>query len=155
MTTTPGTAGTPIAHPTGIHHVRLSVTDVVRSKDFYRTVFGAEPVVDETGALSDPAAVDDPERLYGGCVFACGQQRLGLRPVAAAPGETFQATRVGLDHVSFAVGSREELVTAAARLAEAGIPHGEVTELPAHAIVILSLQDPDDINLELTAPLEP
>ena len=31
--------------------------------------------------------------------------------------------------------------------------HGEVTELAGFGIAILSVQDPDDINLELTAPL--
>ena len=39
------------------------------------------------------------------------------------------------------------------RLAAAGIEHGEVIEIPAQEMAVLSLQDPDDINLELTAPL--
>ena len=33
------------------------------------------------------------------------------------------------------------------------IPHGDVTDLPDAGIAFLSLQDPDDINVELTAPL--
>jgi glyoxylase I family protein len=35
----------------------------------------------------------------------------------------------------------------------AGIEHGEVTDLEDAGMAILSFQDPDDINVELTAPL--
>lgn len=38
-------------------------------------------------------------------------------------------------------------------LSDAGIEHGEVTDLDDAGIAILSFQDPDDINVELTAPL--
>ena len=61
--------------------------------------------------------------------------------------------QVGLDHVSFAVSSRADLDRAAASLTEAGIEHGQVTDLKDAGIAILSFQDPDDINVELTAPL--
>jgi catechol 2,3-dioxygenase-like lactoylglutathione lyase family enzyme len=67
--------------------------------------------------------------------------------------DRFRSTRVGLDHLSFGVGSPEELQAAEARLDAAGVEHGEVTELTGFGIAILSVQDPDDINLELTAPL--
>ena len=46
--------------------------------------------------------------------------------------------------------SREELDRAAERLTADGVPHGEVTNIGS--LIILSLQDPDDINLELCAP---
>jgi glyoxylase I family protein len=65
----------------------------------------------------------------------------------------FYAVRTGLDHVSFAVSSRADLDRAAAALDGAGIKHGEVRELSDSGIAILSFQDPDDINLELTAAL--
>ena len=42
---------------------------------------------------------------------------------------------------------------AATALTESGIEHGDVTDLPGAGIAILSFQDPDDINVELTAPL--
>ena len=71
----------------------------------------------------------------------------------ADAGDRFESTRVGLDHLSLAVGSAEDLQAAAARLDAAGVEHGEVTELAGFGIAILSVQDPDDINLELTAPL--
>ena len=60
---------------------------------------------------------------------------------------------MGLDHLSLAVASSDELRAVASRLDAAGVHHGEVTELTGFGIAILSVQDPDDINLELTAPL--
>ena len=141
-----------LARPTAIHHVRLTVTDIARSKAFYSRLLGAEPAVDFSDQAGDSAVREDQHRIFGGCVFSVGDQLLGLRPAAAA-GERFQSTRVGLDHLSLAVGSPEELRAAAARLDSAGVEHGEVTELTDLGIVILSVQDPDDINLELTTPL--
>ena len=142
----------PLAQPGAIHHVRLTVTDIARSKDFYGRLLGSEPAVDFSDQAGDPAVREDPARVYGGCVFSLGDQLLGLRPVAAA-GDRFESTRVGLDHLSLAVGSPEDLHATAARLDAAGVEHGEVTELAEFGIAILSVQDPDDINLELTAPL--
>ena len=44
-------------------------------------------------------------------------------------------------------------MAARAALTEAGIEHGEVIDLADAGLAILSFQDPDDINVELTAPL--
>jgi glyoxylase I family protein len=142
----------PLARPGAIHHVRLTVTDIARSKDFYVRLLGCRPAVDFSDQAGDPAVLADPSRIYGGCVFPVGDQLLGLRPVAE-PGDRFRSTRVGLDHLSLALGSPQDLHAAAARLDAAGVTHGQVTELAGFGIAILSVQDPDDINLELTAPL--
>lgn len=100
--------------------------------------------------VDEPGVRDDPAQFYGGAGFTVGDQLLGLRPVASS-GDTFDSTRVGLDHVSFRVASADELHAAARRLDEAGIAHGEVTPLEDAGMVILSVQDPDDINVELVA----
>jgi glyoxylase I family protein len=142
-----------ISRPTGVHHVRLSVTDIDRSKAFYTQLLGTGPAIDNTAELSDPEAVQDPARLFGGVVYQLGEQILGLRPVPGASGDRFSPGRVGLDHVSFTVASRAVLDEAARRLTAAGVEHGEVVELHEQGLQILSVQDPDDINLELTAPL--
>jgi glyoxylase I family protein len=44
-------------------------------------------------------------------------------------------------------------VAAVDRLTERGVPHGEVMDLAAFGIAILSFEDPDGVHLELTAPL--
>ncbi len=145
-------ADTSAAQPTGINHVRLTVTDIDRSKAFYSDVFGASPVADFSERAKDPAVLADPDQLYGGCIFQFGTQVLGLRPVADA-GDRFDSTRVGLDHISLTVVSLDALSSAADRLTEAGITHGEIKHLSDFGMAILSFQDPDDINLELSAPL--
>ena len=135
--------------PSRINHLRLTVTDIARSKAFYGTLLGREPVIDHSDAVDEPGVREDRTRFYGGVVYSFGDQVLGLRPVAE-PGDTFSSTRVGLDHVGLEVASRAELEAAAARLDADGVPHGEITDLGS--MLILSLQDPDDINLELCWP---
>ncbi len=72
----------------------------------------------------------------------------------AIPNDRFSCNRVGLDHLSFGVANRAELNKAAALFDERGVEHGEITDLPGFGIIILSFNDPDGIQLELTAPLE-
>ncbi|MBF6219359.1 VOC family protein [Nocardia abscessus] len=137
---------------TGTHHIRLTVTDIARSRAFYQDVLGFPIAAESPGSPDDPAVRTDPMRLFGGVVFQANGMLLGLRPVAAAT-DRFDSERVGLDHLSFAVPARDDLVAAAARLAEAGIEHGEIKEMADFGIAILSFSDPDGIHLELTAPL--
>lgn len=143
----------PIAPLQGIHHVRVTVTDIARSKTFYSRVFGREPRIDATEHAGEPGASEDPQRFYGGCVFEIEGQLFGLRPVAEA-GDRFDSTRVGLDHVSFGVATRADLEAAANRLDADGVANGGVVSLEGVGMSILSFQDPDDINLELVAPEE-
>jgi catechol 2,3-dioxygenase-like lactoylglutathione lyase family enzyme len=137
---------------TGLHHVRITVTNLERSRAFYTEVLGFEVAAESPGSPDDPAVRSDPTQLYGGVVFLTNGILFGLRPVAVAE-DRFDSERVGLDHISFAVGSRDELLRAVDRLAERGIVHGEVQDLPAFGIAILSFSDPDGVHLELTAPL--
>ena len=135
----------------GFHHVRLTVNDVAQSKAFYEQVFGWPVAADASAAVGEPGVSESPEQLYGGVVFQTPQGTLfGLRPVGSA---RFDSANTGLDHVSFAVESRADLERAAEALDGAGIAHGKVIDLADFGLAILSFQDPDDINIELTAPL--
>lgn len=135
----------------GFAHVRLTVTDIARSKAFYDRVFGWPVAIDTSDSVDEPGVKDSPEQFYGGVVYQTPQGALlGLRPAGSTQ---FDSEHTGLDHVSFAVASREDLVQAAAALTEAQVEHGEITELSDAGITILSFQDPDNINIELTAPL--
>lgn len=137
---------------TGLHHVRITVTDLERSKAFYSDLLGFEVAAQSEGHPSDPSVRADPDQLYGGCVFVTNGMLFGLRPVAPVD-DAFDSERVGLDHISFAVAGRADLDRATETLDAADVPHGEVRELDAFGIAILSFDDPDGIHLELTAPL--
>jgi len=134
-----------------VHHLRLTVTDVQRSREFYTGLLGFE-VVAESPPPGDPAAAETFKVLFGGVVMARGNLVLGLRPMAAA-GDRFDPDRVGLDHLSFGVASRAELEQAAALFDEHGVTHGVITPLAAFGIEVLSFEDPDGMQLELTAPV--
>ena len=128
------------------HHVRLTVTDIDRSRAFYDDVFGL-PVAMEMPADADDATREQLAFLYGGVVYALGDSLFGLRPVG---GDDFDEDRTGLDHLSFAVDSRADLDAAAAMLDERGIAHGGVKDIGVGSI--LEFRDPDGIALELFAP---
>jgi len=130
---------TPIA--TGaVHHLRLTVSDVERSRAFYAEVLGFQQVMD----------------LPSGVFLTNGVIGLGIGP-SPDPGrapadDRFDESRIGLDHLSFQVASRDALVGAAQLLDERDIPRGEITDLgDALGLYILAFRDPDNIQLELTA----
>ncbi|HKE63282.1 MAG TPA: VOC family protein [Micromonosporaceae bacterium] len=142
-----------IVESSGFAHVRVTVSDIARSKAFYDDVFGWQVAADMSGRIAEPGITESRFDLYGGTVYLTPSGALfGLRPIAP-DGDRFDSTRPGLDHISFMVASRDELVTAAERLDAKGIEHGDVTDLTAWGIAILSFSDPDGIHCELTAPL--
>jgi glyoxylase I family protein len=131
---------------TSIAHVRLTVTDIERSRQFYESVFDW-PVLLEVPENADEATRNQFEFLYGGVVYDLGGTLLGLRPVAS---DRFHEDRCGLDHIAFRLASLDELDIAAAHLDEVGIEHEPVKDIgPSY---ILQFRDPDNIALELTAP---
>jgi glyoxylase I family protein len=131
---------------TSIAHIRLTVTDIARSRQFYENVFGWRV------ALEDPEDADGPTRealgfLFGGVIYHIGDSLVGLRPVAT---DRFDEDRAGLDHLAFRLNNKDELDSAAAHLDELGVAHEPVKDIgPAY---ILEFRDPDNIALELTAP---
>lgn len=138
--------------PTGdIHHLRLTVTDLERSRYFYTTFLGFAVAV-ESPATFDPETAAMSAILFGGIVMARGNLLLGLRPVAPAD-DAFSEDRVGLDHLSFSVPGLADLERAVALFNEHAISHGPITALPPFGIYVLPFRDPDNIALELTAPI--
>ena len=136
-----------------IHHLRLTVTDVQRSREFYTGLLGFQIAV-ESPPPDDPAAAETFTVLFGGVVMIRGNLIMGLRPMAPAT-DRFDPDRVGLDHLSFGVPGREDLEQAIRLFDEHGVPHGEISRLSSFGIDVLSFEDPDGIQLELTAPVAP
>jgi len=133
---------------TGYHHIRLTVCDIDRSRAFYDAVFGL-PVAIQMPPDADEATRAQLAFLYGGVVYAIGGGLFGLRPVADG-GDRFDENRVGLDHISFQVGSVAELDDAVAVLDGLGVAHEGVKDLGMGSI--LEFRDPDGVALELFAP---
>jgi glyoxylase I family protein len=126
----------------GVHHIRLIVTDPIRSRDFYTSLLNFTVVAE----------------LPPGFVLTNGNTLLAITPPwdasLALPNDSFSPNRVGLDHLSFSVANRAELNKAAALFEEQGVEHGEVYNYPPFGTTLLNFSDPDGIQLELTAPLE-
>ncbi len=121
----------------GVHHFALRVTEFTRSVAFYRDVFGFQPILEVPGLV----------------LISNGTLVIGLRDQEAGSGDRFDEFRVGLDHISFTLGSRDELEQAARTLDQRGVPRGEIRDLgPSLPIYVMAVRDPDNIQLELTAP---
>jgi glyoxylase I family protein len=122
-----------------IHHLRLTITDVERSRRFYTEVLNFEHIAD----------------LPSGVFLSNGAIGLGIGPSPdpEPAGDRFDEARVGLDHLSLQVDSLADLERAVAALDAHGVPHGEIKDLgEGFGIYVLSFRDPDNIQLELSAP---
>lgn len=125
-----------------VHHLTLTVSDVERSAEFYKRHLGFQEVV-----RFDPGRV----------LLSNGATLLAIGPPfyvqEALPDDRFSEFRVGLDHLSLAVRDRAALEEAAVYFDEQGIAHGDVKDLGAgFGLYVMSFRDPDQIQLELTAP---
>jgi glyoxylase I family protein len=129
-----------------IAHVRLTVTDIERSRRFYEAVFGW-PVYLEVPGDADEVTRSQLSFLFGGVIYDLGGTLIGLRPVAD---DRFDEDRVGLDHISFEVANKTELDAAAEHLDDLGIAHEPVKDIGL--MYILQFRDPDNIAVELAAP---
>jgi glyoxylase I family protein len=137
-----------------IHHVRLTVTDIQRSRAFCTELLGFQIAMDAPPPADDPHHDLTVEILQGGIVMVNGDLLVGLRPVdAERAGDRFDPFRCGLDHLSFGVPSMDDLHAAVRVFEERGVEHGGITDLPPFGIAVLPFKDPDGVALELTAPL--
>jgi catechol 2,3-dioxygenase-like lactoylglutathione lyase family enzyme len=126
-----------VAFP-GLQHVAITVSDLERSTQWYSTLFGADPVLDE----------DEESGTFHHTVFALdGGTLFGLHThMGAESKDQADERRTGLDHVGFALPGSAELEQWQSRLDELGIPHGGIKK--AHYGSAISFRDPDNIGLE-------
>lgn len=131
---------------TSIGHIRLTVTDIERSRAFYEAVFGWR-VLFEMPEGADAATREALSFLFGGVIYDLGGTLVGLRPAAT---DRFDENRTGLDHVAFRMSNKSELDSAARHLDTLGVAREPIKDIgPSY---ILEFRDPDNIALELTAP---
>ena len=119
------------------HHVAVTVSNLEHSVSWYTDVLGFETVFRE----------DDGERKACIMRFTAGGYSVGLVQHGPDSDESFDPTRVGLDHLAFDVEARDQLDEWATRLTAAGVEHSGVIDVPPGAI--LNFKDPDSIALAL------
>ncbi len=127
--------------PTGtVNHIALTVTDRDRAREFYTSVlgfkflmeYGPKYLLSNDSVILALNAAPDPAR--------------------AITNDQFDENRVGLDHVSFNVSGHDVLEQASKILDERGISRGEIKDLADLGIYVMAFRDPDNIQVELTAP---
>ena len=101
----------------GVHHFRLTVSNVERAVKFYTDVLGFKKLMD----------------LNPGAFLSNGSVGLGIGPHPfpdrAIKNDRFDENRIGLDHLSFAVPSRAALDDAMRVLDKHGVAHSEIRDL--------------------------
>jgi catechol-2,3-dioxygenase len=117
--------------PLGVHHVKVPVTDLGRSRAWYESVFGIEMMIE---------FADDDGTVRGVAYAPINQLTLSLRedPERAA-------ALAGFDSWAVLVDSRADLDAWAAHLDRLGIEHGPV--LTATLGWLLACTDPDGIGV--------
>jgi catechol 2,3-dioxygenase-like lactoylglutathione lyase family enzyme len=121
----------------GFHHVKLPVSDVARSRDWYVRVLGFEVVIE---------FVEDDVLMGVALADAAASVSIALRhdPVRAA-------ALAGFDPLALGVPSRADVQQWRARLDELGEAHGGVVTGHKGGSVLVGLHDPDGIEIRLYA----
>jgi glyoxylase I family protein len=122
----------------GFTHVSLSVRDLERSHTWYREVLDLKTVV---GPFERPGYREVILGLPNGT-------GLCLQAHSANPGGPFDERRTGLDHLAFAVSSREDLDAWLRRFDELGVDYDVEPEHEEFGWMV-AFRDPDNIQLEL------
>jgi catechol 2,3-dioxygenase-like lactoylglutathione lyase family enzyme len=123
---------------TGLSHLDLSVSDRHASARWYADVLGFEIRGDR---------YSDAARLHWmHLVHPCGLS-IGLVEHSGPSLEPFDERRAGLDHVSFAVDSVEEVERVARLARELG--YGDPAIAETERAVLVVMRDPDRIPIEV------
>ena len=136
--------------PVRLHHVALTVTDLDVSIPWYEAVFGIRYLMDVPHDGGVGKLLIDETGTFG----------LVLHRHDTNDGGLFSETKAGLDHVGFAVASRDDLVRWQDHLDAQGVVRADVADKPltqspiadAPYGSVLVFRDPDNIQLELFVP---
>ncbi|MBZ0278312.1 MAG: VOC family protein [Anaerolineae bacterium] len=127
-----------------LDHVILTVSDLERSRRFYRDIL-------EFDVRDLPT---DIEGLFAGTFFIdTGNAHIFfLQHAQTPPGDRFNELRIGLDHLAFSAPDEAALHALVERLKAANVPCTDVKvfELTGNQYVVF--RDPDNIQLEYWLP---
>jgi catechol 2,3-dioxygenase-like lactoylglutathione lyase family enzyme len=126
-----------MAELNGVHHVKLPVSDIARSRAWYTSVLGFEVDIEfvEDGVVMGVALIDP-----------AGTTRLAIRHDPARA-----KALSGFDALALLVPSRADIERWRARLDEGGVDHGGVVTGHRGGSVLVGLHDPDGIEIRLYA----
>jgi glyoxylase I family protein len=125
----------------GTHHLTLTVTDLDRTTDWYRSVLGFE---ERIRYRNDAIGADCVVLAHPGAA----PPTFGLRRYDDQSDRKFDEHRIGLDHLAFDAGNEDALKQWHAHLERLGVPY-TTTRLPE--LWITALRDPDNIQIELSS----
>jgi glyoxylase I family protein len=118
----------------GVHHIVLTVSNPTRSAEFYGKVLG---VKSEWGN-------DEVRCISCGNFLLC----LVLPPKQGLPNDRFDENRIGLDHLGFAVESRQQLIDLLVVLKKLGVETAGIEFDPDGKSDYVCFRDPDNIQVE-------
>jgi len=115
-----------------VHHVRLPVSDIIRSRDFYTSALGFETRL----------TVEEADHIIGVVVVHRSGVTLGLHAAPARARALF-----GFCSVALSVGDRSDLTSWCEYLDTLGVSHSPPTE--GHVGWYVQVPDPDGLVIEL------
>ena len=125
----------------GFHHVSFSVNDPAKSAAWYEDVLGFAHDADVEGSGFRRIRLRHP--ASGVTVTLTGHER--------GSGDPFSELRTGLDHLAFSIaGGVDELKECKRWFEERDVDHSEIRTTPTGGAII-TLRDPDNIQLEVFA----
>jgi catechol 2,3-dioxygenase-like lactoylglutathione lyase family enzyme len=119
----------------GIHHVKIPVSDIATSRGWYERVLGFAVEI---------------EFAEEGAVRGLALGRDGVRMALRHDPERAKAMS-GFDALALLVPARDQVHAWKARLDEAGEPHGGIVTGHNGGTVLVGLHDPDGIEIRLYA----
>jgi catechol 2,3-dioxygenase-like lactoylglutathione lyase family enzyme len=135
-----GEAAPTIVPPTiiGVHHVKVPVGDVIRSRDWYAEVLGFTPLLD----------FEEEDRLVGVALQQPNGFTIGLHldPERAS-------VLCGFPTIALSVGDADDLLDWLVYLDERGIEHSPISE--GHLGWFIQLEDPDGLLVQLHTKGQP
>ncbi len=125
----------------GYSHLSLTVTDLDKSTEWYREVLGFSLDSEVQGDGFRRNRLRHPDAGI----------TLTLTAHDAGTADRFDERRTGMDHVSFAVPSMDDLLGFQERFSERGVEQSDVKPTASGAGGIITFRDPDNIQLEVFA----